>query len=81
MSELKFSCPHCDQHLQADEQLSGRQIQCPSCNKLIRIPKVPGKTALYDPQSGMTWATYVPHAKVAPPDRGPKPTPDRPGAG
>lgn len=60
MSEFKFSCPHCKQHLQCDEQFSGREIQCPGCNVLIRIPPVPGKTAQYDPESGKTWATHVP---------------------
>jgi hypothetical protein len=59
MSEFKFSCPHCSQHLQCDEQFSGRQIQCPHCDHLIRIPPAPGKTAQYAPESGMTWATYV----------------------
>ena len=29
MSEFKFSCPHCDQHIQCDSKFSGRQIQCP----------------------------------------------------
>jgi hypothetical protein len=66
MSEFKFSCPRCQQHLQCDEQLSGTQIQCPNCNHLIRIPPVPGRTADYTPQSGMTWATYVPPGKVPP---------------
>ncbi len=60
MSEFKFSCPHCEQHLQCEEQHSGRQIQCPKCNHLIVVPSVPGKTANFQPQSGMTWNTYVP---------------------
>ena len=60
MSEFKFSCSHCGQHLACDEQFSGRQIQCPACQVLIRIPPVPGKTAQFDPQSGKTWATFVP---------------------
>lgn len=59
MSEFKFDCPHCKQHLQCDEQFSGREIQCPSCNVLIRIPPVPGKTAMYEPESGKTWVTHV----------------------
>jgi DNA-directed RNA polymerase subunit RPC12/RpoP len=69
MSEFKFNCPHCDQHLQCDEQYSGRQIQCPSCNHLIRIPAVPGKTIQYQPESGMTWATYVPPGQSQSPKR------------
>ncbi len=60
MSEFKFECSHCKQHLACDEQFSGRQIQCPGCNTLIRIPSVPGKTVHYQPESGMTWATHVP---------------------
>jgi hypothetical protein len=76
MGEFKFSCPHCNQHLQCDEQFSGRQIQCPHCDHLIRIPAAPGKTAQVSPESGMTWATYVPPANVPPP----KP-PAKPGSG
>ena len=59
MSEFKFNCPHCDQHLKCDAEASGRQIQCPNCNHLIRIPPVPGQTANYQPEAGMTWATHV----------------------
>jgi len=60
MSELKFECSHCKQHLACDDQHAGRQIQCPGCNTLIRIPSVPGKTIQYQPESGMTWVTHVP---------------------
>ena len=67
MSEFKFSCPHCEQHLSCDEQHSGREIQCPSCHHLIRIPPVPGKTANYAPESGMTWATFVPSGNAPTP--------------
>jgi hypothetical protein len=60
MSEFKFACPHCQQHLACDEQFSGRQIQCPGCNHLIKIPPAPGKTKQYEPTSGMTWETFIP---------------------
>jgi hypothetical protein len=59
MTSFKFSCPHCQQHLQCDEQLSGREIQCPNCDHLIRIPPVPGETAEYNPESGKTWNTFI----------------------
>ncbi len=67
MSEFKFACPHCRQHLQCDEQLSGREIQCPKCHHLLHIPPVPGKTAEYSPESGQTWATFVSDGRALPP--------------
>ena len=68
MGDFKFLCSHCNGHLQCDEKMSGRQIQCPHCNTLIRIPPVPGQTAQYAPESGKTWGTFV-GGKVAPPKR------------
>ena len=38
MSEFKFSCPHCDRHIQCDEQWSGREVVCPSCSGSMTIP-------------------------------------------
>jgi DNA-directed RNA polymerase subunit RPC12/RpoP len=66
MSELKFSCPHCDQHIQCDSKFSGRQIQCPGCSHLIVIPPSPTvvEQGNYQAQSGMTWATHVPPPQV-----------------
>jgi hypothetical protein len=67
MSEFKFSCPQCEQHFLCDEQFSGRAMQCPNCKVLIHIPAVPGKTELYQPESGKTWATFVPSGNSAKP--------------
>jgi len=67
MNEFKFNCSHCDQHLQCDSQFSGREIQCPSCNHLIRIPKTAGQTDNYQPEVGNTWATHVGAGRVDPP--------------
>jgi DNA-directed RNA polymerase subunit RPC12/RpoP len=77
MNEFKFSCPRCQQHLQCDEQFSGREIQCPSCHHLIRIPPVPGKTVQYVAESGQTWQTFIrpAHKPVAPGSAKPKDDP------
>jgi hypothetical protein len=69
MKEFKFSCPQCQQHLQCDEQFSGREIQCPACHHLIRIPAIPGRTVEYKPESGKTWATFVPPGNAATPKK------------
>jgi hypothetical protein len=38
MSDLKFSCPSCAQHIQCDESYAGERIPCPSCATLVRVP-------------------------------------------
>jgi DNA-directed RNA polymerase subunit RPC12/RpoP len=53
MSEFKFNCTHCGQHLKCDEQLSGREIECPSCKKRVTVPWPHGKP---------TGMTFVPEA-------------------
>lgn len=45
MAELKFSCPHCQQHIQADEGYAGLQIQCPSCRGSLIVPGTPAAPA------------------------------------
>ena len=38
MSDLKFSCPSCAQHIQCDESYAGERIPCPNCATLVRVP-------------------------------------------
>jgi hypothetical protein len=38
MADFKFACPHCQQHIQADEGYAGLQIQCPSCQGSLIVP-------------------------------------------
>ncbi len=39
MSDFKFTCPYCQQSLEAPQDMLGTVIDCPSCNKRIQIPK------------------------------------------
>lgn len=64
MSEFKFECPKCRQRLQCDEQFCGREIQCPSCQVLLHIPPIPGRTAQFKMEAGKTWATFIPPGNV-----------------
>lgn len=41
MSEFKFSCPTCGQHLAVDSGQSGQSINCPACQQLIAAPPAP----------------------------------------
>lgn len=42
MSEFKFACPVCGQHITADSSSSGGQLECPTCFQKIVIPQVSG---------------------------------------
>jgi DNA-directed RNA polymerase subunit RPC12/RpoP len=38
MSEFKFSCPNCDQHLQCDDAQAGTELACPTCEQMLVVP-------------------------------------------
>lgn len=39
MADFNFNCPHCDQSLEAPEDMLGETIECPSCNGSIQLPE------------------------------------------
>ena len=41
MSEFKFACPICGQHITADSKDTGSQIACPTCFRKIVVPPAP----------------------------------------
>lgn len=41
MSEFKFACPVCGQHITADSSLSGSKLECPTCYRKIIVPQAP----------------------------------------
>lgn len=40
MSDIRFSCIDCGQHLEAPPDMVGEQITCPSCNHPLQVPRV-----------------------------------------
>ena len=40
MSDMKFSCPQCGQHIGYNEAWAGYQIECPVCHSGIIVPQV-----------------------------------------
>ncbi len=47
MSEFKFACPICGQHITADSNNAGSPITCPTCYRKIVVPQAP---TLADPK-------------------------------
>jgi hypothetical protein len=41
MSEFKFACPVCGQHITADSGASGTALECPTCFQKIVVPQAP----------------------------------------
>jgi hypothetical protein len=44
MSEFKFACPVCGQHITADFKAAGSKLDCPTCFRKIVVPQAPGST-------------------------------------
>ena len=37
---LRFACPHCGQHFEADCEIVGMKVDCPQCGKSFTVPTV-----------------------------------------
>ena len=42
MSEFKFACPICGQHITCDSRSSGTQMECPTCFRKLVVPRANG---------------------------------------
>ena len=47
MSEFKFTCPVCGQHMAVDAGAAGAQIECPTCFQRIIVPRAPRVDSKY----------------------------------
>jgi hypothetical protein len=50
MPDFKFNCPHCQQSLEAPEDMLGETIECPSCTGAIQLPEPQTSPPLPEPQ-------------------------------
>src|SRR5208282_4671950 len=41
MSEFKYSCPVCGQHIRCDSSQAGSVMECPTCFQKITVPQAP----------------------------------------
>ena len=66
MSEFRFNCQACGQHLSGDERYAGLQIVCPTCGKAVVVPAAPAPARPAAVPS-------LPPTPSAPPLPGPRP--------
>lgn len=45
MSEFKFACPVCGQHITCDSDSAGTQMSCPTCFRKLVVPQAPAPGA------------------------------------
>jgi hypothetical protein len=77
MSEFKFACPACSQHIAGDERWAGLQIKCPACQADMMVPQLEAPPAPAPAPSQLSFATAtVPSGQAAP--TSPAPTPISP---
>lgn len=42
MADITFTCPHCNQELEAPDDLAGETIDCPACEGQLIVPSPAG---------------------------------------
>jgi len=66
MNEFKFSCPNCQQNIQATPEYAGMEINCPSCQTPIVVPQ-PSQAAAPRPVGKLSKAaSTAQHAATTP---------------
>jgi hypothetical protein len=74
MSEFKFACPVCGQHITADSGSGGKPLECPTCFQTLIVPHAP---AAGDRKLILTAAKASPSRNTVPSDSPAEPV--RPG--
>lgn len=64
MTEFKFSCPTCGQHIQGDLRYAGTEIRCPTCKSGFTVPNPKTTTSLRVEHD--RWVPPPAHAHSAP---------------
>ena len=79
MRDLKFACPHCEQHIQCEDSLSEKTIECPACGRTVPVPKLPDEHHLRITTGRVPIPTHAhgaPRAGGAVTPAGPPPAPE-----
>ena len=73
MSDIKFSCPQCGQHITCDELCMGMEVACPGCQQTLTVPQMAPAPAAAPPPTQpritINRTAHQPAAAAAPPPR------------
>lgn len=50
MADISFSCPSCQQNLEAPEEMGGEIVECPACSTPLTIPEAPPPALVREPE-------------------------------
>ena len=53
MSDIKFNCPQCGQHLAVDAAGAGMTVACPKCGQATSVPSAPASRVSVTPNSSV----------------------------
>ena len=59
MSDIRFACPFCTQHIACDRSFSGSDIDCPACGARITVPR---PVVIVDKRAPISVAFPAPHS-------------------
>lgn len=79
MRDLKFACPHCEQHIKCVDDMAGKTIPCPACGGEVVVPKLPDEHHLRITTGKVPIPTHAhgaPRAGEAVAPAGPPPKPE-----
>ena len=79
MRDLKFACPHCEQHIKCEDYLAGQNINCPACGREVVVPKLPDEHHLRITTGRVPVPTHAhgaPRAGAVAAPSGPPPAPE-----
>ena len=71
MSDIKFACPHCSQHIVCDGDYAELSIECPSCGGTMAVPRLSSSSSAHDAMvvvASTTLPTPRPTQKIPPLD-------------
>ncbi len=47
MRDLKFACPHCEQHIKCGDDMVGKLVACPACGREVTVPRLDSEHHLH----------------------------------